>query len=965
MRNFVLSESFLAPYYAKRDMFPDLLARSVYLSKYSRRKADGTNETWTDTIRRVVEGSISRDKNATTEEAEALFDVFWTMQALPPGRGLWVGGVEGIPAEAQYNCYYTNIDTVDDWGWLANMLMLGGGVGVGLANIHNLPVVQRGENPVLHIFCASTHADVLEVQPDAPVPVKTNYVEDSRQGWVNALVTTIKAAFAGNSIAHDVSAVRRRGSLIKTFGGIACGPGPLVDLLRSVWKIVRAAAGRTLTSVECLDITNFTGKCIKAGNVRRSALIQLGNPLDEDFRNAKKDWAAVTSHRHTSNNSLFFEKFSQFDHFDWGQLARDNAEFGEPGIVNAALARLTDPGVVGINPCQPAWATVLTPEGIRTFADIDVGSTIWSGQRWTKVLKKWSTGEKQVNAYKTRAGTFYGTENHRVVSQGVKTEVQYAESIDTNTFPYEGTIKHDPKHVMDGLVFGDGTTHKATGRTFLVIGNNDQSFFQSEVAHLIGSEAPTFHEKWYNVETSLEHLPLTYNREIPKKYFRAQSHYVCSFLRGLYSANGSVVAQRVTLKASSFKVIEQTQQLLSSLGISSYYTVNKSHPVEFENGVYDVRESYDLNISTIRGRERFQELIGFIQPYKQEKLKALVDKEYGPGGANKNSYGIVEVVAMGVEEVFDITVEAEEHTYWTGGLLVSNCGEQFLYNKEACNLVEYFPAKFDGRYTPKQIIKLITRYAIRQRLSDMDDAAADEIGKRNMRIGVGLGGICDFRWDGPLLRSWFNHCVEAADSYADELGVPRPRTKTTTKPSGTISLLNHSAPGLHADFDDFYVRNIRLDRDEPMAAALAEAGVPSEPDVYDNKGRTLVFSFPMKLESPTGTSVKNQTLRQQFERQLLIQENWADNAVSSTISFDKNDLGSLEENLRHFAPKLKSVSCLPSEHGYAQAPYMSITEDAYIALSSKIDNTHPLTTLNAGLDALQVEECSGGICPVR
>ena len=99
-RRFRLRESFLEPYYKRGDPFQTLLARSTYLTKYSR---DG--ETWTDTIRRVVEGNLSLAPNGGEREAELLFELFWTGQSLPPGRGLWVGGVDGIPADARYNCF--------------------------------------------------------------------------------------------------------------------------------------------------------------------------------------------------------------------------------------------------------------------------------------------------------------------------------------------------------------------------------------------------------------------------------------------------------------------------------------------------------------------------------------------------------------------------------------------------------------------------------------------------------------------------------------------------------------------------------------------------------------------------------------------------------------------------------------------------------------------------------------------
>lgn len=630
-----LSADFLAPYYAKGDNFPNLLARSTYLSKYSR-----SGESWTDTIRRVVDGNCELDQSCSMQEREKLFHAFWTMQALPPGRGLWVGGVDGIPADARYNCWYTTISDYKDWGWVANQLMLGGGVGVGLSEVTHLPSVDRGDRSELVIACNEAHPNVLEVKPDfhwADADLFTR-IDDSREGWVGALVATLRSAFNGTPLFLDASPVRPRGELIKTFGGTACGPGPLVELLRSVHRIVRGAAGRKLRSVEALDITNFVGKCIKAGNVRRSALIALGLPTDQDFRDAKKDMEAVMSHRHTSNNTILFDKFEQFDTFDWLSLAKDNAEMGEPGILNLALGRLTDPGARGVNPC----------------------------------------------------------------------------------------------------------------------------------------------------------------------------------------------------------------------------------------------------------------------------------------------------------------------------------GEQLLWDREACNLAEVFPANFDGSMKPEEIFKLVARYCLRIRLTPLLDSISESVGRKNMRVGVGLGGICDFAWDEPLLQGWFKTVRSEADQYAQDLGVARPITTTTVKPSGTISLLCGSSPGIHAPFAPHYIRRTRHALNDPMTLALMEAGVPHELDQYDSTGNTLCFTFPMKAKH-TRVTVQTETVEDQFARQLAVQNSWADNAVSSTISFNKENPEELADCLRRYAPKLKSTSCLPSAHGYVQAPYEVIDELSFARLAQGINFNHPLTK---GED-FEIEECANGSCPVR
>ena len=366
-----LKSSFLSQYYKKGDPFPSLLARSTYLTKYCR-----GGETWTDTIKRVVQANISLG-GATQKESEQLFHLFWTAQALPPGRGLWTGGVEGIPVDARHNCWYVSLRSIEDWCWTANQLMLGGGVGVGLQYISELPGVSS-QGCRFAVWCTSDHPNLDEVSPNpksflnGQTPV--HKVADSREGWVVALRTVLTAAYEGRDLIVDVSAVRARGLPIKTFGGIACGPGPLVHLLRNAHSIVRGASGRKLRSVECLDITNYIGLCIKSGNVRRSALIQLGSPDDLDFRNAKKDYALVESHRHTSNNTIMFQTWDQIHNFDWQTLVDDVKVYGEPGLANLPLVHRTQPLSEGVNPCFAGDTLVAVADGrnavtIKQLAD--------------------------------------------------------------------------------------------------------------------------------------------------------------------------------------------------------------------------------------------------------------------------------------------------------------------------------------------------------------------------------------------------------------------------------------------------------------------------------------------------------------------------------------------------------------------------------------------------------------------
>ena len=156
----------LSDYYRRGDCFPDLLARSVYLTKYCR-----NGETWTDTIRRVVEANCDLDPNCTESERIALFKAFWQMKSLPSGRALWVGGIQGVPVDARYNCYAMVLRSTDDWAWMTDMLMCGGGVGVSLLEINQLPRVDAYPCR-LGITCSRSHPDFNDVMIDPVLPTE-------------------------------------------------------------------------------------------------------------------------------------------------------------------------------------------------------------------------------------------------------------------------------------------------------------------------------------------------------------------------------------------------------------------------------------------------------------------------------------------------------------------------------------------------------------------------------------------------------------------------------------------------------------------------------------------------------------------------------------------------------------------------------------------------------------------------
>lgn len=509
-------------------------------------------------------------------------------------------------------------------------------------------------------------------------------------------------------------------------GGYASGPVSFIakdDFNAGAIKsggTTRRAAKINILNIDHGDILEFI-RCKALSEKAAHALVDAG--FSSDFRDKWGAYALIPFQNGNNSVRVTDDFMSAVERdLDWELKARDGsvletvkARFlwdeicksvhacGDPGlqfdtIINDWNTCPKSGRIDASNPCQPAFAPVLTPEGISTIGNIDVGHVIWSGNAWTRIKRKIFTGIKPVYKYHTHAGSFIGTNTHKVFSNGERVEVRFADTIDTSVNKLEKIPCEDfnLQAVVDGLVLGDGGLKISNCGSctyyLLYIGEEDQSYFDSDIAGFITKKPFDEKAKAHRVKTTLsnDELPRTYNRKIPDRYFYGGFKEIRSLLRGLYSANGSIIGPRITLKASSFNIIDRVQQMLSALGIRSYYTTNKAHNVEFSNGIYECKESYDLNINS--DRIKFQKLIGFIQPYKQKKLNKICSTILT--GNSKISYEVVSQCFLGEMPVWDIEVEDTNHSYWTGGLLVSNCIEFMFLDDAACNLASINILKF-------------------------------------------------------------------------------------------------------------------------------------------------------------------------------------------------------------------------------------------------------------------------------
>lgn len=336
------------------------LGELTYLTKYSRIKDDGMKERWHETCRRVVEGtySILKDhckyqntpwnSNKAQRSAEDAYERLFTFKWTPPGRGLWMMGTEFVSVNgsaALQNCAFLSTEHLGvrnptrPFVRLMEMSMLGIGVGFDTRGAGKLVIQEPKGEKVFYT------------------------VEDSREGWCRSTELVLESYLRPDRghVVNDYTLVREAGSQIVGFGGKAAGPEPLIKLHDALHGLLGGRAGQLLTSSDIVDIENLIGKCVVAGNVRRSAEIAFGEADDQDFLDLKSwelnpERMGADGWGHLSNNSIFAEVGGNYDH-----LVERIASNGEPGLNYLDLARqygrLIDPPnnkdyrALGANPC--------------------------------------------------------------------------------------------------------------------------------------------------------------------------------------------------------------------------------------------------------------------------------------------------------------------------------------------------------------------------------------------------------------------------------------------------------------------------------------------------------------------------------------------------------------------------------------------------------------------------------------
>ena len=797
-----------------------------------------------------------------------------------------------------YNCAASPLDRVEFFKQLTFVLLSGCGVGFSVIpeNIQQLPEINT--------------PDQLET--------KLFMVPDSIEGWSDSMDFLVRGLFEGYNVEFNYNFVRPEGSIIKGSVGLAPGPEPLKkahDNLKKLINRIRSTGQTRVTSVDATDICCFIADCVRSGGIRRSALICLFDPDDQamvEFK-APKNFSFQTGknlHRQQVNvSSLIGRDIPKPELKGLIEFARD---YFEPGIL------LSDNKFELRNPCcQPQNASVIIKgKGLATFADMNEGDEIWSREGWTKVVKKWSTGVKSVYRTRTRGGVFLGTLNHRVETKQGKQEIQRATEVRVCKGPVVQRDEIlDSQDVMDGMFLGRGYYRENNTQSALCVGPEENAHFESEVGHLMDDSPLLWGMPTVKITIAPAEVENMFNKAIPARFF-SDNTKLAGLLRGLFAVSATVGADGIELKTASSRLRDDVQLALSTLGIQSSCKTkkNKNKEIILCNGEYTVGNYYSVRIHRPGDMGTFAKLIGFVQPPEADRLSVcLVDPRLDVVQYAK----IVNKEYMGEEEVFDITVDNESHTYWTGGLSVSNCeiglwpyvdAERTRSCFHFCNLTTINMKNISNQAEMNRRADLAAFLGtIQSSYTTFEYLGPDTefVTRRENLLGVSMTGIRDNQ-DMNKVREAISQgsrfVKDRARVYSKLIGVNMPARITTCKPEGSCSKVMSTASGVHRDFYKTYIQRIVAKKDSAIVQHVLKT-IPEawEANPYDPTGQAGYLLFP--IETAHGGK---DTVEEQLSLIKFLQKEWINPAssqelcvvpmqhsVSNTVSFRDEDFDTM------------------------------------------------------------------------
>lgn len=918
---------------------------SKYLKYHSRR------ETLDETINRSMSMHLDRFPRISKDIVKA-FQRVHDRKVVGSMRGMQFAGDAILKNNARiFNCSYAPIEDVRVFS--EGLFLLLSGVGFGYSvqkhHINKLPKVKVPREEGIYI------------------------IHDSIQGWAEALNVLLEAYFNAKIRPHfDYSLIRLKGSYLVTTGAKAPGPDALRAMLTAVEAKLKLAIGRQLRSLEVHDIMCLVSEAVLAGGIRRAALISLFDADDQEMLLCKSgNWWEKHPYRARANNSanLHRKRTSKKQFMEIFEIC-ERSGAGEPGIKWTNDDDLN----LGSNPCVSGDTEILTDDGYKRIDElVDQRTTIWNGFEWSEVIPK-ITGKNQdmltvsfsdgrsltcTKYHKFHISTDYFGNSSIIEAKDLEPGMKLIK----HKFPI---IEHGPtlKHAYtQGFVSAEGME---LNTTLYVYPPKDMCLSRLEGVKSIKEEPNNKRKRLVLKETPVS------KKMVPIKYDLKSK---LEWLAGLFDGDGTELKEGGLQLVSVNRIfLKELQTLLSTVGVQSKILFGMAaRRIFMPDGrggqkEYDCQESYRVCI----GAKQMQLLKSL--GLKCERMS--FDKT--PQRDASQFVTVVDATESGVEEIVYCFNEPKKHMGIFNGILTGQCNEISLKPYQFCNLTSISQTgikdtrDFMNRvYAATLIGTLQASYTDFHYLSDRWKNVTEE----EALLGVSFTGIADGAGlSAEDLQAGATFALEVNEKYANKIGTNLSARTTTVKPEGSSSCVLASSSGIHARHAEYYIRRIRMNKDDALTNYL-RATIPDlvEDDKFSSNGS--VVSLPQ--ESPKGSIIRhNETAMTLFNRTMLYNKHWIEpghrsgvdkHNVSVTISAKENEWTEIGKAMWDNKDQYGGISLLPFDTGtYVQAPFEDCTKEQYEQMMSKVKEIDLTQVREEEDNTTRAEQlaCASGFCAV-
>ena len=781
-------------------------------------------------------------------------------------------------------------------------------------------------------------------------------VEDSREGWADTMYKATSALMTGGGIGFDYSALRGKGAIIKKTGGTSTGPIALMEMVNEAGRYIMQGGNRRSAICAGLnwkhpDIFDFID--VKNWDPRVKAL------KEEDFTfPAKMEGTNIS----VIYDTEFFVAIEDKKHENhklakqvWEKNCRQAFTTAEPGM---SMNFLKDNESLRNAPIS-ADTNVLTVQGYQRVGDIlNESIEVWTGKRWAStIFKKTKENVETIKVNLSGGRSITCDPEHEFLIERYKGKGDRRALVGIDRVPAEDLQWGDICNVSLpeiskkttfcttgytlGYIYGDGSFHRKYPRAELTMCTEESKGCLPYLSDALTTSITSKDNRGYTrVYFKNDDLFKGRNKSIfPYNILTDKTQdFKTSFIAGLFDSDGNYFKpqNRVRLSSKHEYFLHDVRRLLESLGIlSSISTAGISS--------YGKNQGYTLTVNS-----SYVSIFSKLIPCKRLKVE------------EHNSYRSTTIKVLGLEkgkiqDVFCCDVGHEEHSFMAEGVIISNCTEVTSEDdSDKCNLGTLWINRFENKEEFAEAVKYATYFLLCGGIySLVPTEGIKEVGLKNNRIGLGLGGIHEWLMlrgseyeVTPELHKWLNLYEQESDSSAfigaKELGVATPKGKRAIAPTGTIGILAETTTGIEPLFCKAYKRR------------YLDQGVWKYEYVIDGAvKRLLEAGVPLEKIKDSGDI----TFKQRVKFQADVQ-NYVDMAISSTCNLtpwgsEANNDESLVKNakmLLKYAKRLRGFTCYPDGARGGQ-PLTRVELDEAMKQEGKVFEEKEV-------------ECVGGVCGV-